>query len=100
MPSRDITCWASGCRLCGRDLEGDLGLGIVNAPGGEVESVVLGHKRASVSQTSKVAKGPMLLRNSPLVYTRDGEGKGLTKTGHEPNGMKFRCKLRGRKALI
>ena len=24
-----------------------------------------------------------------IVYTRDGEGNGLTKTGQEPNGMKL-----------
>jgi hypothetical protein len=29
------------------------------------------------------------------MYTFD-----VTKSGQEPNGMKFRCKLRGRKALI
>jgi hypothetical protein len=46
--------------------------------------VVLGNKWASVSQTSKDAKEPILLNNPPSIYTWDGERKGLTKTGKEP----------------
>ena len=46
--------------------------------------VVLGHTWARGSQPSKAATGPMRLDNPPSLYTSDGDGKGLTKTGQEP----------------
>ena len=47
--------------------------------------MALGNRRASVSQPSTDAKGPILLYNPPLIYTRDCKGKSLTKSGQEPD---------------
>ena len=37
MPGWDIAPRASGCRLCGRDQEGDLGVRLVDLPGVQLE---------------------------------------------------------------
>jgi hypothetical protein len=43
-----------------------------------------------VSQPSTDAKGPILLYNPPLIYTRDLKEKGLTKCGQEPYIVQIR----------
>ena len=42
MPGRDITPRAAGCRLCGRDQEGDLGVRVVDVPGVQLERCGVG----------------------------------------------------------
>jgi hypothetical protein len=44
VPGWDITGRASGCRLCGRDQEGDLGLRFIDAAGIELEWCGLGQQ--------------------------------------------------------
>jgi len=46
--------------------------------------------RARVSQTSKDVNGPMLLDSPPSIYISDRDGKGLTKTGQEPEIVHIR----------
>jgi hypothetical protein len=44
MPGRGMTGRAAGCRLCGRDQEGNLGLRFINAPGVQSERCGLGQQ--------------------------------------------------------
>ena len=86
IPGGDIAPWAAGCRLCGRTQEGDLGLRFIDTPGVELERCGLRQpmgQRVSNLQECE-AKGPMRLNQPLLIYTRNGDGTGLTKSGQEP----------------
>jgi hypothetical protein len=50
-------------------------------------SMVLGHTSISLALTSKDPQAAMLREPPPSLYTRDGDGKGLSNTGQAPENV-------------
>jgi hypothetical protein len=84
MPGRGIAPRASGFRLCGSDQKDDLGLGFINAPGLELKRYGLGQQMGQRVSNLHECKGPILLQNPPLVYTRNRERTASPKRAKSP----------------